>query len=427
MVNQKKVEYNERGQRIEKSLKYFVIEERRKREKEEDDPLEGIMEESLFINSQSGMELLSQYCLPTPKSLNNQLIVENYDHHLIDLNSMLLVKYEDMNDLQSRLDDITTSMKTLSFEKDVPGEEEFPTQFDGVNFEISTQLKKYKSNFENKRLSKFLSCEKNQKTIFDFIKPSHKRKPDEPKLSEEQSNFKKQKLISEYTCHQSGEEMFEILERSIERKKKQHQGHSEKQVEEQHLVVVLEESPDVSSYSSKNQPSSLKPQEPSASIQSNSKAKQLESKPSEETPIETKPKTYMERIRDHAKLFHSKHIPKSTLTIKKKPEKQKTRDILKEEDDFSIPQRCPVLSDILMLCMSSAPPSSREELCRLHKDRLDHCLDHEMRIEFERQIHSNCSTQFRTLTSGKLEKNLAYNELINCLREQITKPTSIII
>ena len=71
MVNQKKVEYNDRGQRIEKSLKYFVIEERRKREKEEDDPLEGIMEESLFINYQSGMDLLSQYCLPTPKRFVN--------------------------------------------------------------------------------------------------------------------------------------------------------------------------------------------------------------------------------------------------------------------------------------------------------------------------------------------------------------------
>ena len=45
-------------------------------------------------------------------------------------------------------------------------------------------------------------------------------------------------------------------------------------------------------------------------------------------------------------------------------------------------ERCPVLSDILMLCMSASSAQLREQVCKIHRNRLDDCLDHEMKIEY---------------------------------------------
>jgi len=44
-------------------------------------------------------------------------------------------------------------------------------------------------------------------------------------------------------------------------------------------------------------------------------------------------------------------------------------------------ERCPVLSDILMLCFSESNPEHRQASCLIHKQRLDQCVEYELEIE----------------------------------------------
>ena len=69
MVNHK-VEYNQRFQRMENSLKKYAIEQWENKVEARSDPLEDILEgeEKWYIKSRINIEeLLHHYCLPTPK------------------------------------------------------------------------------------------------------------------------------------------------------------------------------------------------------------------------------------------------------------------------------------------------------------------------------------------------------------------------
>ena len=268
------------------------------------------------------------------------MIVENYDH-ILGNQAIMEVECRDMIDLGTEMREfIERDPFILCFEMETQISEVDCHQLDGLNFDISKKLNTLKSTYSNKKLEKFLSTDKNQKTMDQFFnKPDKvsrkmftnfniqriqlKRKPEEPQIfsSDHQLEPKKQKLISEYTCHQSGSEMFEILERSIERKHQQvHISKTERLPQEKKIIPK------------ENSSKSVLPNPPQTVNSNESTSKVADQK----EQSSTKPKTYMERIKEQAKNFHNKHS-KCTVTIKKR-DKAKTRDILNEEEDFSLLQ-----------------------------------------------------------------------------------------
>ncbi|KAL9649547.1 hypothetical protein ABK040_003225 [Willaertia magna] len=109
-------------------------------------------------------------------------------------------------------------------------------------------------------------------------------------------------------------------------------------------------------------------------------------------------------------------------------------------------ETCPVLTDIFMVCFQNAPPEKRKERCNFHKERLDKCINEELKYEIELHSNNACkrnyqklfhtlqnlhqqkpldssSTNFLQTLSIKDKKNIS--KYINCLRNEIFSSVKI--